>query len=126
MRTEITTHSCSYGDRSCGPADRWSGAKNVRPGQRIAFRRGDGAATMSRKLIKTTAINVAERTYTVRFYEVRTRRGTRRYSAEIILRRGDQVILDDDSVKKLESKIACLVPATVYSRMLVVKTPIGV
>ncbi len=98
----------------------------MRPGQRIAFRRGDGAATMSRKLIKTTAIDVAERIYTVRFYEVRTRRGTRRYSAEIILRRGDQVILDDDSVKRLESKIACLVPATVYSRMLVVKTPIGV
>ena len=76
---------------------------------------------MFRKLIKTADIDVAERTYRVRFYEAKTPRGARRYSSEIVLGPGDRIILDDDSVNSLESKIACLVPATVYSRMLVAK-----
>ena len=49
---------------------------------------------------------------------MRTPRGLRRYSAEIMLGPGDRIILDDDSVTNLETRANRLVPATLYSRML--------
>ena len=58
-------------------------------------------------------------------YEAKTLRGTRRYSSEVLLGPGDRIILDDDSVNSLESKIARLVPATVYSRMLAAKASVA-
>jgi len=73
---------------------------------------------MFRTLLKTDAIPVEDRTVSVRYFEVRTLRGARRYSAEILLGPGDRIILDDDSVTNLETRTTCLVPATVYSRML--------
>ena len=73
---------------------------------------------MFRTLVKTEALAFEAQTVSVRYFELRTMRGTRRYSAEICLAPGDRVILDDDSVIKLEAKAARLVPATVYSRML--------
>ena len=45
-------------------------------------------------------------------------RGARRYSAEIVIAPGDRIILDDDSVSNLEVRANCLVPATIYSRVL--------
>ena len=54
----------------------------------------------------------------VRYFELRTAAGLRRYSAEILLGPGDRIILDDDSVTNLEARAARLVPATLYSRML--------
>jgi hypothetical protein len=74
---------------------------------------------MFRTLIKTEALIVEAQTVTVRYFEVRTLRGARRFSAEILLAPGDRIILDDDSVVTLEAKAARLVPATVYSRLLV-------
>ena len=73
---------------------------------------------MFRTLVKTEALSVADQTVSVRYFELRTQSGARRYSAEIFLAPGDRVILDDDSVIKLEAKAARLVPATVYSRLL--------
>lgn len=73
---------------------------------------------MFRTLVKTDAVAVADKTVTVRYFELRTLRGTRRYSAEILLGPGDRIILDDDSVVTLEARAMCLVPATIYSRML--------
>jgi hypothetical protein len=73
---------------------------------------------MFRMLVKTDAVSVENQTYSVRYFESRTLRGTRRYSAEILLGPGDRIILDDDSVMNLETKATRLVPATVYSRML--------
>ena len=73
---------------------------------------------MFRTLVKTEALAVDARTVSVRYFELRTLRGARRYSAEIVLAPGDRVILDDDSVIKLEARAARLVPATVYSRRL--------
>ena len=73
---------------------------------------------MFRMLVKTDAVSVEDQTYSVRYFESRTLRGTRRYSAEILLGPGDRIILDDDSVMNLETKATRLVPATVYSRML--------
>lgn len=73
---------------------------------------------MFRTLVKTQAMTVDDRTVPVRYFELRTVRGQRRYSAEILLAPGDRVILDDDSVTNLEARAARLVPATLYSRML--------
>ncbi len=73
---------------------------------------------MFRILVKTQAVAVKDQTFPVRYFELRTVRGQRRYSAEILLGPGDRVILDDDSVTNLEARAARLVPATLYSRML--------
>jgi hypothetical protein len=73
---------------------------------------------MIRILVKTEAVAVDAQTVPVRYFELRTGRGARRYSAEIVLGPGDRVILDDDSVMNLETRAARLVPATVYSRAL--------
>jgi hypothetical protein len=54
----------------------------------------------------------------VRYFEVLTISGAKRYSAEIVIGPDDRVILDDDSVSKLEARANCLVPATIYSRAL--------
>ena len=77
-----------------------------------------GGIDMFRTLIKTDALAVEDKTVPVRYFELRTLRGTRRYSAEIVLGPGDRIILDDDSVVNLEARTTCLVPATLYSRML--------
>jgi hypothetical protein len=71
---------------------------------------------MLRILVKTTTVDVDDRTLSVRFFEVRTPRGTRRYSAEILFGPEDCVILDDDSVSNLEAKAMRLIPATLESR----------
>jgi hypothetical protein len=73
---------------------------------------------MFRTLMKTEALAVDDRTVAVRYFELRTLRGTRRYSAEILLGPGDRIILDDDSVPNLQARATCLVPATLYSRLL--------
>ena len=73
---------------------------------------------MFRTLVKTDVLAVDDRTVPVRYFELRTLRGARRYSAEILLGPGDRIILDDDSVSNLETRAACLVPATLYSRIL--------
>jgi hypothetical protein len=73
---------------------------------------------MFRTLVKTEAVAVENHSYAVRYFESRTIRGARRYSAEILLGPGDRIILDDDSVTNLETRAARLVPATLYSRML--------
>lgn len=73
---------------------------------------------MFRTLVKTAALAVEDQTYAVRYFELRTLRGARRYSAEILLGPGDRIILDDDSVVNLEAKTMRLVPATLYSRVL--------
>ena len=78
----------------------------------------EGRDYMFRTLVKTDAIGLDDRTFAVRYFELRTMRGDRRYSAEIVIAPGDRIILDDDSVSNLEARANCLVPATVYSRAL--------
>jgi hypothetical protein len=73
---------------------------------------------MIRTLVKTASVSVDDRAYAVRYFELRTPRGNRRYSAEIVLGPGDRIILDDDSVVNLETRASRVVPATLYSRML--------
>lgn len=73
---------------------------------------------MFRKLVKTEEIEVDGQVYAVRYFEAKTLRGARRYSSEIVLGPADRIILDDDSMTTLASRVARLVPATVYSRTL--------
>ena len=73
---------------------------------------------MFRTLVKTAAVSVDDQTVDVRYFELRTARGGRRYSAEILLGPTDRIILDDDSVTNLEARTTKLVPATLLSRML--------
>ena len=72
---------------------------------------------MFRKMVKTADIDIDGRSYPLRYFEQQTARGARRYSCEVLLG-SDCIILDDDSLTSLESKVARLAPATVYSRML--------
>jgi hypothetical protein len=73
---------------------------------------------MVRTLVKTDAVAVDDLSFAVRYFELRTVRGARRYSVEIMIAPDDRIILDDDSVLNLEARTNCLVPATVYSRAL--------
>jgi len=73
---------------------------------------------MFRTLVKTDAIDIESHRVAVRYFELRTMRGARRYSAEIVLGPDDRIILDDDSMTTLEARAARLVPATLYSRLL--------
>ena len=79
---------------------------------------------MFRTLVKTDAIAALDdQSVAVRYFELRTMRGARRYSAEIVIAPGDRIILDDDSVSNLEARANCLVPATIYSRVLAARAP---
>lgn len=73
---------------------------------------------MFRTLVKTANVAVDTGVYPVRYFELRTGRWLRRYSAEITLGPSDHIILDDDSVNNLEARATRLVPATLHSRML--------
>jgi hypothetical protein len=70
------------------------------------------------KLLKTGQIEVDGRTYQVRYYERRTMRGAPRYSGEVLIGTTDRIILDDDTLTSLESRLERLVPATIYSRQV--------
>ena len=79
---------------------------------------------MFRKLVKTAEIEADDQSYEARYFEHRTARGARRYSCEVVLQGGDRVIVDDDSLMSLESRVGRLVPATVYSRLLAARPAI--
>ena len=73
---------------------------------------------MFQTLIKKARLDIAERTFNVRYYRLRTLNGTSRYSAEVEFHAEDRMILDADSVNGLETKLVNLVPASIYSRKL--------
>jgi len=77
---------------------------------------------MFRKLVTTGEVEIDGRTYGLRYYEQKTVRGGRRYSCEVLLGATDRIILDDDSMTSLESKVVRLAPATVYSRLLAARS----
>ena len=80
---------------------------------------------MIRTLVATADIEIDGRTYPLRYYLQKTVRGTRRYSCEVLLGASDRVIVDDDSMPSLESKVMRLAPATVYSRLLAAKPSVA-
>ena len=80
---------------------------------------------MFRKLVKSAEIDVDGQAYSLRFYEQKTARGTRRYSCEVMLDASDRIILDDDTMMSLELKVSRLAPATVYSRVLAARRSVA-
>ena len=80
---------------------------------------------MFRKLVKTTEIEIDGQRYALMYYEQKTIRGVHRYSCEVVLDAVDRIILDDDSMTSLESKVARLVPATLYSRVLAARPSVA-
>jgi hypothetical protein len=74
-----------------------------------------------RKLIKMDEIGIEGRTYPVQYFEATTVRGTQRYSSELVLGPADRIIFDGSSLSEVEARMARLVPATVYSRVLVAR-----
>ena len=78
---------------------------------------------MFRKLVQTGQVDVDDRIYVVHYFEHRTARGARRFSAEVVLGDDDRIIVDDGSLASLQAKVARLAPATIYSRALAAKAP---
>jgi len=75
------------------------------------------------RLIKETSLDVEERTLRVHYYETRTLHGDSRFSAEVVSQPRDHMILDADSVNRLETQVATLVYASMYSRALMAPDP---
>ena len=69
-------------------------------------------------LVKTEELKLGGQTYTVRYFEAMTLRGAQRFSAELVLGPADRIIIDTDTLSGLELRVARLVPATLYSRIL--------
>ena len=78
---------------------------------------------MFRKFVKTDEIDIDGQRYVLRYYVQKTSRGVRRFSCEVWLGAADQIIIDDDSMTSLESKVERLAPALVYSRLLAAARP---
>ena len=77
---------------------------------------------MVRTLVATANVDIDGRTYPMQYYVQQTVRGSRRYSCEVLLGAEDRIIVDDDSMMGLESKVMRLAPATVYSRLLAARS----
>jgi len=73
---------------------------------------------MFRTLVHTEWIEAEGRSYVAHFFQRKTARGSRRYSCEMVLPGGERIILDDDSLTSLSTKVARLAPAMMYSRSL--------
>ena len=80
---------------------------------------------MFRKSVKVTEIEIEGQLYAARYYEQQTARGSRRFSCEVTIDGTDRIIVDDDSMTSLESKMERLAPATVYSRLLAGRTSVA-
>ena len=80
---------------------------------------------MLRTLVQTELIDVDGYSYVAHFFARKTTRGARRYTCEIVLPDGERIILDDDSMTSLSTKVARLAPAMMYSRALAVASSSG-
>jgi hypothetical protein len=80
---------------------------------------------MGRTLVASADMEIDGRTYAMHYYMQRTIRGARRYSCEVMLGAGDRIIIDDDSMMSLESKVMRLAPATIYSRLLAARSSVA-
>ena len=80
---------------------------------------------MFRKPVKATEIEVEGHRYAVQYFEQQTVRGSRRFSCEVMLDATDRIIVDDDSMSSLESKVERMAPATIYSRLLAARSSVA-
>ena len=72
-------------------------------------------------LVKAEELEIEGQNYTVQYFRGSTRRGTQRFSAELLLGPDDRIILDAGTLSDLELRVARLMPATLQSRILVAK-----
>jgi hypothetical protein len=77
------------------------------------------------KPVKATEIEIDGQRYAVQYFEQMTVWGSRRFSCEVVLDATDRVIVDDDTMMGLESKVERLAPATIYSRLLAGRPPVA-
>jgi hypothetical protein len=75
----------------------------------------------SRRHVKTDHIEVEGQAYTVDYFEETSERGTHRYSSEMVLGPGDRIIVDGSSLGSLEWRMTRLMPATLYSRVVLAR-----
>jgi len=80
---------------------------------------------VGRTLVAIADVEIDGRTYALQYYVQQTIRGGRRYSCEVQLGVDDRVIVDDDSMMGLESKVMRLAPATVESRLLAARPSVA-
>jgi hypothetical protein len=80
---------------------------------------------VGRTLVAIADVEIDGRTYALQYYVQQTIRGGRRYSCEVQLGIDDRVIVDDDSMMGLESKVMRLAPATVESRLLAARASVA-
>jgi hypothetical protein len=78
---------------------------------------------MALKLVKSERIEIKGLSYQVRYYERRTASGAARFSGEVLLGTTDRIILDDDSIASLESRIVRVVPATLLTHSMLNADP---
>ena len=72
---------------------------------------------MFQKLLRETTLTLDEQSsVSVSYYETRTITGAARFSAEVIFKPEGRMILDADSVSRLETKLTNLVQISRYSR----------
>jgi hypothetical protein len=72
-----------------------------------------------RELVMTAEMHAEGRRCALRYFELRTVRGGRRYSCDVLIDgSSDRIIIDDDSLASLEARVARLVPALVISRAI--------
>ncbi|HXW08970.1 MAG TPA: hypothetical protein VD833_27305 [Vicinamibacterales bacterium] len=75
-------------------------------------------ASRLRALVKTAELETGGRRCALRYFELRTARGARRYSCDVLIDGAERIIIDDDSLASLEARVARLAPALVLSRTL--------
>lgn len=80
---------------------------------------------MFRKPVKAMEIEIDGQRYPVLYFEQTTVRGGQRFSCEVMLDATDRIILDDDSMTSLQSKVERLAPATIYSRLLAARSSVA-
>ena len=73
---------------------------------------------LSQRLVKTERMEIDGRVYTADYFEATTEHGTQRYTCEALIGPGDRIIVDGSSLDDLKWRMARLMPATLYSRML--------
>ena len=96
---------------------RRAAARRRRRRRPASSRRGGQSCALASSSRRTRLRSTDER-ISVDYFEATTERGTQRYSSEMVLGPGDRIIVDGSSLSALEWRVARLMPATLYSRML--------
>jgi hypothetical protein len=76
---------------------------------------------MNKVLVKKETLTFGDCKVDARFFELRTLRGARRYTVEVIISSGDRIFLDDDSMTNLEARVNGYLPRALLAREILKK-----